>query len=440
MQPSPGKIYPIIKAMNSLHSIIRIAFALAALSLCSITEIQAQTEEELLESTAEIQNFVTRYRGLDFLQPVSKRIQTKQQTEQFLKQRISEEFSKEEINRAERLLKRLDLLPADYNYYTSMLELMTEQLAGMYDHKGKFLAIADWLPLEMQKPVLAHELTHALQDQHYGLDNYLSPDVTNDDNALALSSLVEGDASLVMFAYSMLPMGEKVTDIPDYVAFMEQQSALMEAALPLYSSAPRYIKQNLMFSYSYGTEFVKNFLLVHSWDDLKILYKNPPQTTEQIMHPEKFFNGPDLPQDAQFLAEQHYGSHETNENEVTSNILGEFTTYLLLREHLDEVTARKGAEGWDGDLVTLTEKSGENSLEILRMTFCWDSEAEAIEFREAYEQYLLNRYATQAPPDKDRGEALMQVMTDNRITISSEGSTVFISASFPQLTLTAQVR
>ena len=165
--------------MNSLRSILRFAFILAALSLYSVTETRAQTEEELLESTAEIQNFVARYRGLDFLKPVSKRIQTKQQTEQFLKQRISEEFSEEEISKAERLLKRLDLLPADYDYYTSMVELMTEQLAGMYDHKEKFLAIADWLPLEMQKPVLAHELTHALQDQHYGLDNYLSPDVNN---------------------------------------------------------------------------------------------------------------------------------------------------------------------------------------------------------------------------------------------------------------------
>ena len=73
----------------------------------------------------------------------------------------------------------------------------------------------------------------------------------------------------------------------------------------------------------------------------------------------------------------------TEENEIASNILGEFTTYLLLREHLDEETARKGAAGWDGDLVTLTEEPGENSLETLRMTFCWDSESEAREFRES---------------------------------------------------------
>ncbi len=426
--------------MNSLHRILRFAFLLAALLLFSVTEIQAQTEEELLESTAEIQNFVARYRGLEFLKPVSKRIQTKQQTEQFLKQRISEEFSEEEISKAERLLKRLDLLPADYDYYTSMVELMTEQLAGMYDHKEKFLAIADWLPLEMQKPVLAHELTHALQDQHYGLDNYLSPDVNNDDNALALSSLVEGDASLVMFAYSMLPGGEKVTDIPDYVEFMEQQSAFMEASLRLYSSAPRYVKHNLMFSYSYGTEFVKDFLLNHSWDELKNLYKNPPQTTEQIMHPEKFFDEPDLPQDARSFADQYYGSHETEVNEIASNILGEFTTYLLLREHLDEETARKGAAGWDGDLVTLTEEPGENSLETLRMTFCWDSESEAREFREAYEQYLLNRYPHQELPGENRGETLIKLMTNNRITMSTKGSTVFISTRFPRYAPASTVR
>ncbi|MFH1966236.1 MAG: hypothetical protein ABIJ42_11975, partial [Acidobacteriota bacterium] len=179
--------------------------------LYAATEIQAQKKEELLKSTARIQEWVTGYRGLEFLRPVPNRIQTKQQTEQFLKERIDEEFSKEEIVKAERLLKRLGLLPPDYDYYASMVELMTEQLAGMYDHKEKFLALADWLPLEMQEPVLVHEMTHALQDQHYGLEKYLSSDITNDDKALALASLVEGDASLVMFAYSMIPQGQKVT-------------------------------------------------------------------------------------------------------------------------------------------------------------------------------------------------------------------------------------
>lgn len=424
--------------MNTPASIFRTVFVLVVL-LYPATEIRAQKKDELLKSTARIQEWVAGYRGLEFLRPVPNRIQTKQQTEQFLKERIDEEFSKEEIVKAERLLKRLGLLPPDYDYYASMVELMTEQLAGMYDHKEKFLALADWLPLEMQEPVLVHEMTHALQDQHYGLEKYLSPDITNDDKALALASLVEGDASLVMFAYSMIPQGQKVTDIPDYVEFLEQQSAFMEASLPLFSSAPRYIKQNLMFSYSYGAEFVKDFLLKHSWDELENLYENPPQTTEQIMHPEKFLREIDIPQDADAIASRHFANPETEGIEVSSNVLGEFTTYLLLREHLDEKTARKGAAGWDGDLVTLTGPSGENSGEMLQMTFCWDSDDEASEFREAYEQYLLNKYPGHRSTVADRKNLVLQIKEYNGITITTEGSTVFISTSFPIEPLSPQV-
>jgi len=413
--------------VNSLYRY----FLLGCVLFVTASRAPAQSPEELLKSTEEIEKFVSSYRGLAFLQPVTKKVQDRQQTEAFLKKRISEEYSTEEIDGAEHLLKRLGLLPPDYDYYTAMVELMTEQLAGMYDHQEKFLAIADWLPFEMQGPILAHELTHALQDQHYGLEKYLSPDINNDDQALALASLVEGDASLVMFAFVTVPEGRKVTDVPDYIELIEQQSAFMEATLPRFAAAPRYIKQTLMFSYSYGTEFVKDFLLLHSWQELESLYRNPPSTTEQIMHPEKFFGEPDLPQDAEAAARRHFPESKSGGDQIFSNVLGEFVTYLLLREELDEETAREGAAGWDGDLVVLKKIPGTEEGEILEMTFCWDSEAEAFEFRRAYEQYLLNRYQAIPNGANDEEGFLAMVLDENRISIVSEGSTLYISTIFP---------
>ncbi len=393
-------------------------------------QFMTMQEKALLDSAGEIQQFVAEYRGLNFLEPVAKRVQTKQQTENFLIKRIDEEFSREEISGAERLLKRLALLPDDYDYYSSMVELMTEQLAGMYDYKERFLAIAEWLPLEMQQPILAHELAHALQDQHYGLENYLSPETDNDDRALALSSLVEGDATLVGFAYTMRPMGREVTAVPDYVEFLEQQSAFMEATLPLFASSPRYIKQTLMFSYAYGTEFVKDFLLENGWDGIEEAYNNPPVTSEQIMHPEKYLYKPDLPQDAEHEAEKYFKSTVPYGKLICTNVLGEFTTYLMLREFLDEETARKGAEGWDGDLVTLTESLPGSGKETLRMTFCWDNEEEAREFLLAYEEYLVNRYAADHPEHADRTNLLSRVKNENRTSIIREKSTTFIETIF----------
>lgn len=407
------------------------AVALFLALLMPVPQGLAQTEKELLESTAEIEKFVTSFRGLDFLHPVPRKVQSKKQTERFLIERISEEFSEEEIDGAERLLKLLGLLPPDYDYYSSMVEMMTEQIAGMYDHQEKFLALADWIPLEMQEPILVHEMTHALQDQHYGLENFLSPDINNDDRALALASLIEGDASLVMFAYSMAPLGQAVTDIEDYVEFHEQQAVLMDSFLPLFSAAPSYIKRTIMFPYSYGSEFVKEYLLKFGWSEMEQLYQNPPSTTEQIIHPEKYFGIPELPRDAGKLAKRHFDRQESGESEIISNVLGEFTIYLMLRQHLDETASRQGADGWDGDMVTLKKISGEKSSEILQMTFCWDSEAEAHEFLEAYDQYLLKKYMNYDFSTSEKDASLSRIKKENRIDITSDGSTVFIIQSFP---------
>jgi len=398
------------------------------------TENQNQyaEKEALISSTVQIQKFVAEYRGLEFLKDIPKKIQSKKETEEFLIKRIGEEFSREEIDAAERLLKRLALIPEDYDYYNSMIELMTEQLAGMYDYKDQFLAIAAWLPIELQEPILAHELAHALQDQHYGLENYLSPDTENDDRALALSSLVEGDATLVGFAYAMQPLGQDVTSVPDYVQVLEQQSALMEATLPLFASAPEYVKETLLFSYTYGTEFVKDFLVEYGWEGIEKAYRNPPETSEQILHYEKYLSSPDLPQDAESRAGSHFGDPSMNGSLICTNVLGEFTTYLMLREFLDEETARKGADGWDGDIVNLLELEGGQGKEVLQMTFCWDSREEAIEFRRSFEKYLVNRFRTAQTKAAGREELLSAIMEERNIVLTPEDSTVYVSMAFPR--------
>lgn len=412
---------------NRILSVLLLIFFLSA------PYAAPQDREDLLETSRVIEKFVTSYRGLHFLEDVPRKIQSKTQIEQFLISRINETFSKEEIDGAEQLLKRLDLLPPDYDYFSSMVELMTEQIAGLYDHQEKFMALADWIPIAMQEPILAHELTHALQDQHYGLDNFLSADISNDDKALALASLVEGDASLVMFAYSLDPLGQEVTSIPDYVTFYQEQNALMEAMTPGFAASPLYIKETIMFPYSYGSEFLKDYIIQHGWMEVEKLYRNPPQTTEQVMHPKKFLPEPDLPRDTEILAKQFFGKADSKEKEIATNILGEFTTYLFLRQHLNEEQSRKAAEGWDGDLITLTEKPGEAPMENLRMTFCWDSIQEAEEFLEAFKSYLVNRFGPATlPTDNSRGEEILdRIMRENRISITPRDSIIFITLQFP---------
>jgi len=389
-----------------------------------------ENAEKLLLSAEEIGEFVSEYRGMPFLEPVEKKVQSRKETEQFLVTRVEEEFTREEIEGAETLLKRLGLLPGDYNYYSSTVDVLTEQISGMYDYKDGFLALAEWIPLELQKPILVHEMTHALQDQHFGLENYLSPEVDNDDRAMALSALVEGDASLVMFAYTLMPEGRSVTDVPDFIELVSRQFAFMEATSPKLSSSPRYIKETIMFAYSYGAEFVKDIVAVKGWEGLNEIYRDPPATTEQIMHPEKFILSRDLPQDAEEAARKQFGDFTGQEPSPVSNVLGEFTLFLMLREHLDEKTARRGAEGWDGDYVAL-HRPGPGKDEILQMTLIWDSEFEAEEFLSVFDSYLLQRFGESAGKKRDTDISLKSIKQKNSIDIKNEGTMVYISINFP---------
>lgn len=412
---------------SSVTLLLLIASILPFGQVAAIDLSRQDSAEELLRSAAEIQEFVSEFRGMPFLEPVEKKVQSRAQTQQFLVQRVAEEFTEEEIEGAESLLRRLGLLPDDYDYYSSTIDVLSEQISGIYDYQEEFLALAEWIPIELQKPILAHELTHALQDQHFGLENYLSPEVDNDDRALALSALVEGDASLVMFAYTLAPEGRSATDVPDYVELVKRQFAFIEATSPNLSASPRYIKETIMFAYSYGTEFVKKIVARDGWDGLEKVYLDPPSTTEQIMHPEKFLISRDLPGDAEEAARLRFGETKADDPSSITNVLGEFTLYLMLREQLDEETSRRGAEGWDGDYVVL-HQSGTGGHETLQMTLIWDSPAEAGEFVAVFDSYIAERFGGVGREVSTIN--LDSIKKNNRIDLKSEGSVVYISISF----------
>ncbi|MGW8180077.1 MAG: hypothetical protein ACWGQW_15150, partial [bacterium] len=149
------------------------------------------TSQELLDSAEEILAVVSELRQLQIKQPVKKGIQSKSDIRAFLLKRINEEYPQEEVQKEERLLRRLRLIPDDLDLYTFMPTLLTEQLAGYYDPDSGTFYIADWIPFVIQEPVMAHELTHALQDQHFDLAKLLERTEGNDDQTLARSALIE---------------------------------------------------------------------------------------------------------------------------------------------------------------------------------------------------------------------------------------------------------
>src|SRR6266498_4264129 len=180
--------------------------------------LQNSTDTDLLKRAVDILKEVVIIRGLELKGPVQKGIKNKEEIAQYLRERIRDEYDVNELRREGKVLKKLGLIPQEMDYQEFILKLLTEQVGGYYDPDKKTFFISSWLPLEQQKPVMAHELTHALQDQHFGLNRFIKQvrKMENDDMVLARQALVEGEAMAVMFDYLLQqqPVGKSFAELP----------------------------------------------------------------------------------------------------------------------------------------------------------------------------------------------------------------------------------
>lgn len=412
------------KKEDSMKNLLRSCTLLT--TLLTVSVVFASDVAKLLESADEVLEAVVEIRKLQPKEPVKKGIKSREEVKAYLVSRIREEYPKERIAAEERLLERLGLIPVDLPLYEFMLDLLTEQVAGYYDPDSETFYIADWIPLEIQKPVMAHELTHALQDQHFDLKKFLTPVEGNDDKTLARNALIEGEGFFVMLDYVLRPMGRNAIDVPDLVELNRAQIPLMETQFPIFGKAPDYLKETLVFPYAYGGAFLKEILTQGSWEDVAQIYSNLPESTEQILHPEKYLNTPDPPTEVDTKRLQENLSDEWEL--VVENVLGEFSTYLLLKEFISDEQAIKASEGWDGDKVELWETSGGKAAILLSST--WDGNMDAGEFFEAYSELIAKKY-----PDTEGSESESAVDVTTRIwrkpglevTVTLEGDQVFVS-------------
>src|SRR4051794_13972953 len=246
-------------------------------------------KDALLAAADEITRQVVALRGLSAPRPIAKGVLTRDEIGAKLKERIGKEYTPEEVRTEARVLKRLGLLPPDVDYEKLLLDLLMEQVAGFYDPFAGKLYIADWLPLEMQRPALAHEIEHALQDQHFDLKKFATPIKDDGDRQVAHSALVEGDGTAVMLEFQAQAMGLPADQLPDLVAQIGRQ--MLQGGMgttPLFDKAPPFLKETLIFPYLGGLGFVESIRKTSPWPKVDEVFKAPPESTEQILHPEKY--------------------------------------------------------------------------------------------------------------------------------------------------------
>src|SRR2546425_641920 len=212
----------------------------------------------IIATTAAVLKETSEIRELPILHPVKSGAQSRTEIERMVIRNLDDQTTPAEMHATEQALKKLGLAPPDFQYRTFLIKLLSEQVAGYFDPKQQEFFLADWIDLEGQKPVMAHELTHALQDQHFNLRRFEHWPKGDSDAELAAHSLIEGDATLAMALY--------IANNPLRVlAFLKSLGSTGPPSEEL-DKAPRALRESLLFPYQDGEKWVSVLYKEGGWD------------------------------------------------------------------------------------------------------------------------------------------------------------------------------
>jgi hypothetical protein len=350
----------------------------------------------LIAATNEVLKETSELRQLPVLRPVTSSAQSRTEIEKMIRANLDRETTPAQMHAGEVTLKRLGLAPPDFQLRPLVIRLLTEQVAGYYDPKAREFHLADWIDVDGQKPIMAHELTHALQDQHFDLRRFEHWPKGDSDAELAAHALIEGDATLVMTYYiARNPLRA--------LAFMKSLGSTGVASEEL-DKAPRALRETLLFPYQEGMNWTRTLYRYGGWNKLSEAFKALPQSTEQILHPEKYFvhESPvkvTLPDISATLNARN--SRKENWKRIDSDVNGEWGFYLQLDEFLKSPSESQAASaGWAGDAYAVYENNVGEVLYVSVST--WDREKDAQEFFDAYVKRtgLLYLNATSVEPSQ----------------------------------------
>jgi len=361
------------------------------------THITQQQADELFRSVDQILAFASRDSGLPIRHPVKRALVSREQAMKYIEGRMGNDQDAQRLQRSALVLKKLGLLPRDFDLQTFLLALLREQVAGYYDPKAKTVNLLDWVDADIQKPVLAHELTHALQDQDSNLDHWLKDgprsekkdsDVQDDEAVAARQAVSEGQAMVVLTDYELEPMGKTILDAPDIVAAMK---AGVTSGSPIFESAPLYIKDSLAFPYTYGLDF-ERMLLQRKGKEAAFadVLQYPPLNTREVMQPAVYLAGEHLPPLHPPKLEKVLGK---SWQKIDVGAVGEFDISVMVEQYASEEAARQVWPQWRGGYYYATRQKNAPPGNLSLLYFSqWAVPEQATKFAGIYAQSLKKKY------------------------------------------------
>ncbi len=322
--------------------------------------------------------------GLELRSPVRFALQSRDEARRFIEAQLEEELGPEELDGMERAYKAFGALPDTLDLRSLLLALYTEQVVGYYDPETDRLYVLEGADRATAGPVVAHELVHALQDQHTDLDSLVARERGN-DRQMAAQAAAEGQATLVMMALQATETtGREIGpgSLPDIGTMLRPALEAENARFPVFQSAPPLIRETLLFPYLEGAGFVQMLFRSRRGGAPPVPFGELlPQSTEQVLRPAaRFLGGPDAP------SELELGSAGDGWTVVYTNTLGQLETSIVLEQHL---RGEHTADGWDGDRYALLV--GPDGGEALVWYSVWDDAAAADRFADGWRRGLSAR-------------------------------------------------
>jgi len=319
----------------------------------------------------DIEDQVVAERGLPAQERVEPTVLSQDQVKARLKAQFEKDNPPDEIAVAEDTLKALGLLPADASLADLYVDLLGSQVAGFYDPETREMVVVSKSGAigAAEKVTFAHEFTHALQDQSFGLDGIDVDAVGQGDRSLGRLALVEGDATLLMSRWltehlDPADLGELLKVDPEAQAQLERMPAIL--------------RETLLFPYQQGLIFANGIWARGGWEAVDQAYERLPDSTEQVLHPEKY-EAREMPVEVKLDAGALAKAMGAGWSGTPEDTLGEFQLSVWLRENgVKALPANDAAAGWGGDRLAYLRGPDDSYALVLRTA--WDTAADAAEF------------------------------------------------------------
>jgi hypothetical protein len=404
-------------------------------------KISSKEAEELFHDVDQILQFASKDTDLPIKKEVKRRLTSRDEVVAYLEKNMAEDKDAQRLRRSELVLKKFGLLPRDFDLQTFLVALLREQVAGYYDPKTATVNLLDWIDGEQQRPVLAHELTHALQDQSFGLEKWMkvgdidldekkqptAADFENDEISEARQAVVEGQAMVVLVDYMLAPTGQSILASPQIADALKEGMLVGTADSVEFKNAPIFLKEELTFPYRYGLDFEVELLRVGGKGKaFTSTLSNPPRTTRQIMEPKTYLSGETLEPMRLPDFQRDFKDYER----FDVGAIGEFDVAILVDQYAGTEASHNLYPHWRGGYYYAARPKGDSSAPLaLLYVSRWASPEKAAAFAAIYAQSLAKRYkqvreVTQDGKDPSDNPEKLESLTGAHIWLTEEGPVV----------------